>query len=281
MTAALAGILGWPVGHSLSPRLHGHWFAAHGLQGAYVALPVRPEDLALAFQALPKLGFRGWNVTIPHKEAAFALCPAHDDAAAAMGAVNTVLVLGDGSLRGCNTDGLGFMAGLGEAAPAWTPAAGPGVLLGTGGAARAVAVALAQAGVQELRLVNRTPGRAEALAAELAALAPACRSLAVPWEARAQALEGAALLVQSTSLGMAGQPPLELDLAALPVAAVVAELVYRPLVTPLLAAAAARGHPTMDGLAMLLHQAVPGFACWGGVRPAVDAATRAVLAAAL
>jgi shikimate dehydrogenase len=267
--ARLAGVMGWPVGHSLSPRLHGHWLARHGIDGAYVPLPVRPEDVELAFRALPRLGFLGWNVTVPHKEAAFRLVDEHDPAAARMGAVNTVLVQADGRLLGRNTDGLGFLAHLRATAPGWDPAAGPVVLLGTGGAARGVGVALLEAGVPALRLANRTPERALALAQELAPLGRPVE--VVPWAERdTTLLEGAALLVNCTSLGMAGQPPLELSLSMLPCAAVVADLVYVPLETGLLAAARARGHVVVDGLGMLLHQAVPGFAHWGGVTPTVD-----------
>jgi shikimate dehydrogenase len=275
--ARLAGVMGWPVGHSLSPRLHGHWFERYGVDGAYVPLPVRPEDVDLAFEALPRLGFLGWNVTVPHKQAAFRLVDEHDPAAARMGAVNTVLVLEDGRLLGRNTDGLGFLAHLHASAPGWEPAAGPAVLLGTGGAARGIGVALLEAGVPALRLTNRTPERAQALARELAALG---RPVAVvPWAERQRALPGAALLVNCTSLGMTGQPPLELELEGLPRAAVVADLVYAPLATPLLRAVQARGHVAVDGLGMLLHQAVPGFAHWGGVMPEVDEALRACVLA--
>jgi shikimate dehydrogenase len=268
----LAGVLGWPVGHSLSPALHGHWFERHGVAGAYVPLPVRPEDLGLAFRALPRLGFSGWNVTVPHKEAAFRLVDERDPAATRAGAVNTVLVRADGSLLGRNTDGQGFLASLRGEAPSWRPQAALAVLLGAGGGARAVALALLDAGVPGLRLANRSRARAEELAGELVAGAGAA---AVPvevvaWEERSAALAGAGLLVNATSLGMAGQPPLEIGLDALPGRAVVADLVYVPLETGLLAAARARGNLAVDGLGMLLHQAVPGFAHWGGVTPSAD-----------
>ena len=271
--ARLAGIIGWPIGHSLSPRLHGHWFERHGIDGAYLPMPVRPEDVELAFRALPRLGFLGWNVTVPHKEAAFRLVDERDPAARRMGAVNTVLVQADGRTRGLNTDGLGFLASLRAALPAWSPTVGPAHLLGAGGAARAVAVALLDAGVPGLKLANRTQARAETLAAELASFGRPVECL--PWAARDRGLEGAALLVNTTSLGMAGQPPLEMALDGLPRQAIVADLVYVPLETPLLAAARARGHVTVDGLGMLLHQAVPGFVHWGGVVPEVDADLRA------
>ena len=256
----LAGVLGWPVGHSLSPALHGHWFERHGVVGAYVPLPVRPEDLGLAFRALPRLGFSGWNVTVPHKEAAFRLVDERDAAASRAGAVNTVLVRADGSLLGRNTDGQGFLASLRGEAPSWRPQAALAVLLGAGGGARA-----------------------EELAGELVAGAGAA---AVPvevvaWEERSAALAGAGLLVNATSLGMAGQPPLEIGLDALPGRAVVADLVYVPLETGLLAAARARGNLAVDGLGMLLHQAVPGFAHWGGVTPSADGAARARVLEAL
>jgi shikimate dehydrogenase len=281
--ARLAGVIGWPVGHSLSPRLHGHWLERHGIDGAYVPLPVRPEDVGLAFRALPRLGFLGWNVTLPHKRAAFALVDRHDRAALRMGVVNTVLAHPDGSLEGRNTDGYGFIANLRAQAPAWRPSAGPAVLLGAGGAARAVAVALLEAGVPGLRLANRTAARAAGLAAELASgLAEGAGRLeVVAWPVPAAALADAALCVNATSLGMAGQPPLPVDLAALPVPAVVADLVYVPLETPLLLAARRLGHVPVDGLGMLIHQAVPGFAHWGGLRPEPDARLHALLCAAL
>jgi shikimate dehydrogenase len=279
--ARLAGVVGWPVGHSLSPRLHGHWLERYGIDGAYVPLAVRPGDLALAFRALPRLGFLGWNVTIPHKEAALRLVDGRDLSAERTGVVNTVMVDADGRTRGSSTDGPGFLANLRAQVPGWRPEAGPTTLIGTGGGARAVATALLDAGVPGLRLTNRTRERALALAQALRAMFPGAAVELVPWALRAAALEGAALCVNGTSLGMRGQPPLALDLAALPVTSPVADLVYVPLETPLLAAARARGHPVVDGLGMLLHQAVPGFAHWGGVTPEVDAATRAVLLEAL
>jgi len=278
--ARLAGVMGWPVAHSLSPVLHGHWLERHGIDGAYVPLAVRPEDLALAFRALPRLGFLGWNVTVPHKEAAFALLDRHDEAAARMGAVNTVLVHEDGALEGRNTDGAGFMASLLAQAPAFRPEAGPAVLIGAGGAARAVATALLEAGAAELKITNRTPERAFRLVAEFQSWSGAAIA-AVPWSDRATALAGAALLVQATSQGMAGAPPLELPLDHLPRSCIVADLVYVPLLTGLLAAARDRGNPIVDGLGMLLHQAVPGFTHWGGTVPQVDAALRAALQGAL
>jgi shikimate dehydrogenase len=261
----MAGLLGWPVSHSRSPRLHGFWLARHGIDGAYVPLPVRPERFAEAVRSLADLGFRGANVTIPHKEAAFAACDEVDAVARRAGSVNT-LVFREGRILGTSTDGFGFLESIREAAPGWDAKAGPAVILGAGGAVRAVAAALLDAGCPRLTLVNRTPARAEAIA----------RDLGGPVEvATAPPLREAALLVNGTSLGMAGEPPLELDQSPLPAVAVVADMVYVPLETPLLAAARARGLRAVDGLGMLLHQARPGFREWFGVAPQVDAEVRA------
>ena len=262
--ARLAGILGWPVAHSRSPRLHGLWLRRHGVDGAYLPLPVAPDRFAAAVRALVDLGFRGANVTIPHKEAAFAICDRVDPSAQRAGAVNT-LVFRDGAIEGSNTDGWGFLANVAESAPGWRADSGPAVILGAGGSARAIAAALLDAGCPKLTLVNRTPARAEALA----------QALGGPIEVTTTPpLAGAALLVNTTSLGMQGQPPLDLDLAALPPGAVVADIVYVPRETSLLAAARARGLTAVDGLGMLLHQARPGFAAWFGITPEVDAELR-------
>lgn len=268
--ARIAGVMGWPVAHSRSPRLHGFWLDRHRIDGAYVPLAVRPEDLEAALRALPRLGFRGVNLTVPHKETALALLDEVDPEARRIGAVNTVAVTQDGRLRGWNTDAFGFLEHLRAAAPAWRPAAGPAVVLGAGGAARAVCSALVGAGVAEIRLTNRTRSRAEAVAAAIGGPVRV-----VDWAARETALDGVGLLVNTTTLGMVGQPALDLDLDRLPPAATVYDIVYAPLETPLLRAAARRGNPTVDGLGMLLHQARPGFAAWFGVEPAVDAELRA------
>jgi shikimate dehydrogenase len=272
----LAGIMGWPVAHSLSPRLHGHWLHRYRIDGAYVPLPVLPERLDQALRALPALGFAGVNLTIPHKEAAVSLVDRLSPAAARIGAVNTVLVEPDGTLSGDNTDGFGFIAALSESEVGWQAAAGPAVVLGAGGAARAVTVALLDAGAPEVRLLNRTPDRARSLAGELGG-----PSRAVEWAERSAALDGAALLVNTTSLGMRSQPPLVLSLDALPRTALVTDVVYTPLITALLAVARARGNPVVDGLGMLLHQARPGFRAWFGVDPVVDGDLRAVVLAGL
>jgi shikimate dehydrogenase len=270
--ARLAGVMGWPIAHSLSPRLHGYWLRHYGLDGAYVPLPVTPERLEEALRALPALGFRGVNLTIPHKEKALAIVDRTSDAARRIGAVNTVVVGEEGELFGDNTDGFGFLANVEGGCTGWRAKAGPVVLLGAGGAARAVAVALLDAGAPELRLVNRTRGRAEALAGELGATVQV-----LGWQERDLALDGAALLVNTTSLGMTHQPPLEIALDALPQSALVTDIVYAPLETPLLATARARGHAVVDGLGMLLHQGRPGFRAWFGVDPEVTHGLRRVM----
>ena len=268
--ARLAGVIGWPIAHSRSPRLHGHWLAAFGIDGAYLPLPVRPEDLATAVHGLRAAGFAGLNVTIPHKQAVMALCDHLAPAAIRIGAVNT-LVFGPDGIHGSNTDGIGFTANL--RAHGVDPAAGPVLLLGAGGGARAIAAAMLDHGVP-VTVCNRTPERAEALAASL----PGIRL--IPWAARAQALADQALLVNTTQLGMTGQPPLDMALDRAAPGLVVSDIVYAPLETPLLAAASARFLPTVSGIGMLLHQAVPGFTAWFGVTPTVDQALQdAVLAA--
>lgn len=271
----LAAVLGRPVGHSRSPALFAHWLSVHGIRGHYVPIEVAPERLAEVLRVLPTLGFRGVNVTVPLKEAALALASGASERARAVGAANT-LTFEEGGVHADNTDGHGFLANLREGAPGWDASQGPAVVLGAGGAARAVLAALLEAGAPEIRLLNRTRARAEALAAEFGPrVAPG------DWSAAPEALREAALVVNATSLGMAGQPPLDLDMGALPSGAVVTDLVYTPLETPLLRAARARGCVAVDGLGMLLHQAVPGFERWFGATPKADAAARrAALAAA-
>jgi len=273
--AALAGVMGWPVAHSRSPRLHGFWLDAYGIDGAYVPLAVAPERFEAALRGLTALGFRGCNVTLPHKEATLALADEADDLARRIGAANTVVVRADGSLAVTNTDAFGFIENLEARAPGW-PADRPAVLLGAGGASRAVIVALLDAGVPQIRIANRTLERAQALADSFGKAV-----LPVAWDERAAALEGAGLLVNGTQLGMAGQPPLEIALDALAGDAVVYDLVYVPLQTGLLKAAAERRLRCVDGLGMLLHQARPGFAAWFGREPEVTAALYAYLAEGL
>ena len=269
--AKLAGVMGWPVEHSLSPRLHGFWLERYGIDGAYVPLAVQPDTLGKALKTLAGLGFHGINLTIPHKEAALSHCDHVDALAARIGAVNTV-VIRNGRLEGSNSDAFGFLENLRDGAPGWEARAGPALVLGAGGAARAVAAALLDAGAPEVQICNRTGARAEALAA---ALGGSLKT--VPWDTRAEALAEVSLLVNTTSLGMGGQPPLDLDLAQLPQAALVTDIVYSPLETPLLARARARGHRVVDGLGMLLHQARPGFEAWFGVAPEVTPELRAFM----
>jgi shikimate dehydrogenase len=267
--ARLAGVMGWPVMHSLSPRLHNYWLERYAIDGAYVPLPAAPENFTACLRALGRLGFAGVNVTVPHKAAALAACDALDDGARRVGAVNMVTFGANGALAGRNTDAYGFLENLRETRPGWTARGARAVVLGAGGGARAVVAALTEAGANEVVVVNRTRARADALAA---ALGPPAR--VAEWGDRAKALAGADLLVNTTQLGMEGQPPLELDLGALPRAALVNDIVYAPLETPLLAAAARRGNPTVDGLGMLLHQARPAFAAWFGRDPEVTADLR-------
>ncbi len=271
--AKLAGVAGWPIGHSLSPALHGYWIAEHKLDAAYVPLAVAPDGFADAFKALPKLGFRGLNVTLPHKEAAFGLVDTRDDAAEATGAVNTIVFEG-GRALGRNTDVFGFAESLREAGVG-SLALENVVVLGAGGAARGVVAALLSLGASQVHLVNRTAENAQAVAAYFAG-----RVSAGIWNALPALLSTAELLVNTTSLGMLGQPPLEIDLNPMR-QGVVADIVYRPLETRLLAQARLQGLKTVDGLGMLLHQARPGFAAWFGVEPTVSSALRGHLVSIL
>lgn len=262
-TVPLAGVIGAPIGHSKSPLLHGHWLRVLGIRGHYVPLEIAAEDLATCLVTLPRMGFRGVNVTIPHKEAVLPLAAEVSARARRIGAANT-LTFGRGGFHADNTDGEGFMENLRQGAPGWDPAAGPALVLGAGGASRAVVVALQDAGVPEIRLCNRTLTRAQALAREFGAPVTV-----VDWADKAVAAGDAALLVNTTSLGMQGQSPLDLQPDALNPQALVTDIVYSPLETPLLQIARARGCRTVDGLGMLLHQAVPGFERWFGQRPSV------------
>lgn len=269
----LAGVIGYPVGHSRSPRLHGHWLRTYGIAGHYVPLEVAPGDLVAALRLLPRMGFRGINVTVPHKEAVLGLANEVTDCARRIGAANT-LTFTERGFQADNTDGIGFLRSLTEGAPDWTAGAGPALILGAGGAARAVLVALIDAGVPEIRLTNRTRARAEALVREFGGPVRV-----IDWPDRAEGARGAALLVNTTILGMTDQRPLDFPAEALDPAMTVTDIVYTPLETPLLRAAAARGCTTVDGLGMLLHQAAPGFERWFGHAPEVTPALRdAVLA---
>jgi shikimate dehydrogenase len=274
----LAGVVGWPVMHSRSPRLHNYWIARYGIDGAYVPLAVQPGLLEVALRGLLYSGFAGVNLTIPHKEAALAICDEHDEVAARAGAANTLTFTEDGRIFGSNTDGEGFINNVASAGV--DPAAGPVLLLGAGGSSRAIAAALLAMGVP-VSVTNRTEQRARALAETL----PGVRVVA--WEQREDALPDHALLVNTTSVGLSGGnasdpedgapgSPIGLDRA--PSGLVVNDIVYVPLQTRLLADAAARGLRTVDGLGMLLHQAKPGFTAWFGVEPDIDADVRARIA---
>jgi len=275
----LAGIMGWPVAHSRSPLLHGFWLTETGVDGAYVPLPVRPEHLADALRALPLLGFRGCNLTIPHKQAALSVVDRVESSARRIGAINTVVVDAEGKLEGRNTDVFGFRENLQEVVPDWRPTDGAAVILGAGGSARAVVAALTDAGVAEIRIVNRTLPRAEAVARDLATRLT--RITIHSWNEATALQEDAGLLVNTTSLGMSGEPPLVLDLSRLPTATPVVDIVYVPLETALLAAARRRGHPVVDGLGMLLHQGRPGFEDWFGASVNVTPELREAIVASL
>lgn len=257
-----AGVIGLPVAQSRSPKLHGYWLARYNIPGAYLPMPVQPGQVETALRGLAALGFAGCNVTAPHKEEAFRAVDRVDATAKRMGAINLVVVEADFSLSGYNKDGYGFIENLRDGKPGWRGDAGPVVVLGAGGAARGIIVALLDEGVTELRLLNRTRARADQLAAEFGAAVTA-----YDWSTRHDALAGAALMVNTTNQGSNGQPELDLNLAALPRDALVSDIVTTPLETPLLRAAAARGNPRIDGLGMLIHQARPGFREWWGIMP--------------
>jgi shikimate dehydrogenase len=271
-----ACVIGWPVEHSRSPVIHGYWLKQYGIEGAYEKEAVKPEDLKGFLQQLWTHGYIGANVTLPHKEAALRAARSADEAAIAMGAANTLWLDPDGALHASNTDAYGFITNLDVEAPAWNEALGGVLVLGAGGAARAILYGLIAAGATKIFLANRTRARAESLARVFGP-----RVEVIDWDARHTALAACGLLVNTTSLGMTGQEPLEIDLAGLAKDAVVADLVYNPLETKLLAAARARGLKSVDGLGMLLHQAVPGFERWFGVRPSVTPELRAHVAATL
>lgn len=259
--------MGWPVAHSRSPRLHNFWLDHYQIDGVYVPLPVQPEHLAQALRALPVLGVRGVNLTIPHKEAALRIVDHVAEDARRVGAVNTVVVRADGTLEGRNTDGFGFAENLRRGG--CDGGAGAALVLGAGGAARAVMLALREKNCPKIYLSNRTRERAESLARDFGTIE------VVDWERKEDVLADVALLVNATSLGMSGQPALDMDLARLAVGATVTDIVYTPLMTPLLDQAARRGARVIDGLGMLLHQARAGFAAWFGTDPDVTEELRA------
>ncbi|MFD0910985.1 shikimate dehydrogenase [Ruegeria arenilitoris] len=270
----LAGVIGHPIAHSRSPALHGYWLKTYGLPGHYVPMDVAPADLETVLRSLPKAGFVGANVTVPHKEAAMRLADHVSDRASVIGAANTLVFRSDGSIHADNTDGYGFMQNLRAGAPDWVPQDGPAVVFGAGGAARAVLQALAEAGVPEILLTNRTRSRADHLKDEFGQ-----RITVVDWVQAGNVIENAELVVNTTSLGMQGQPELRVPLDGLQPGTVVTDLVYTPLKTRLLEQAEAAGCTVVDGLGMLLHQAVPGFERWFGLRPEVTEETRAAVLA--
>ncbi len=270
----LAGVMGCPVMHSRSPKLHNYWLARHGLAGAYLPLAIPPEKLNAALQALPALGFAGCNLTIPHKQTALDFVDTVDPLAQSIGAVNCVVVRPDGSLAGFNHDAFGYIESVREAQPNWRADTGPIAVIGAGGAARAVIIAFVEQGAREIRLVNRTPARAKRLERDLGG-----PITTIAWEHRERALDGAAMLVNTTNQGMIGESPLDLCLDLLPASALVSDIVYIPRETPLLAAARSRGNATVNGLGMLLHQARPAFRAWFGIMPDVTSELRAMMEA--
>lgn len=266
----LAGVCGDPIAQTKSPTLFRHWFETMGIAGFYVPLLIHSPDFERVVRALPAAGFRGLNVTIPHKVNALALADDVSPAAKAIGAANTLVFASNGEIFADNTDGFGFLENLRAGAPYWKAGSGPAVLLGAGGAARAAIHVLLEAGVPEIRLLNRTRERAEELADVFGSAVTV-----VDWAERSAALSGAATIINSTSLGMVGKPPLEISLDDAPRSTLITDMVYNPLETPLLADAKARGLSTVDGLGMLLHQARPGFRAWFGADPEVTNALRA------
>lgn len=271
-----ACVIGWPVEHSRSPVIHRYWLEHYGIDGAYEKEAVRPEDLQGFLQQLWTHGFIGANVTLPHKEAALRAARSADEAAISIGAANTLWLDPDGALHASNTDAYGFMSNLAAEAPQWNEATGAVMVLGAGGAARAILYGLIKAGVSRILLANRTRARAEKLVSAFGS-----KIEVIDWAMRNEALGACGLLVNTTSLGMTGQDALDMDLSAMPSDGVVADIVYVPLETQLLSDARARGLTAVDGLGMLLHQAVPGFERWFGVRPEVTPQLRAHVMATL
>lgn len=268
----LAGVIGDPISHSLSPKLHGHWLERYGISGRYVPLHVHETDLEDVLRTLPKMGFVGVNVTLPHKIRAMQIANQVTDRAILIGAANTLTFKEDGTIFADNTDGFGFIENIKQSAPSWVPGSGPAVVLGAGGAARAIIVALVEAGVSEIMLTNRTKPKAEALRAEFGP-----KVTVVDWVQAGNVIEGAGIVINTTSLGMSGQPELRVPLDGLRPGTVVNDIVYTPLETQFLSAARAAGCTVVDGLGMLLHQGVPGFERWFGQRPLVDEELRQVI----
>ncbi|NNF24866.1 MAG: shikimate dehydrogenase [Rhodobacteraceae bacterium] len=272
----LIGVMGWPVMHSRSPMMHNYWFDQTGLPGRYVYLPLAPDRLPAALRALPALNFAGCNLTIPHKLQAMEIVDEIDPVAVKIGAISCVVVRQDGTLFGTNNDWRGFLGNLKQSVPVWRGTAGPATVIGAGGGARAICHALLSEGAPEVRLVNRTSAHAEALARDIGG------AIAVlPWDARHRALDGATTVVNTTSLGMSGQPQLDLDLGALAPEAVAADIVYTPLETDFLTRAKARGNAVVGGLGMLLHQGPPAWKLWFGLEPEVTPELRGMMEASI
>lgn len=267
-----AGVIGWPIKHSKSPVLHGHWLKRYGLPGSYTAIELSPENFERELRKLPKKGFKGVNVTLPYKETVLKLADSVTDRAALIGAANTIHFHADGSIGADNTDGYGFVQNLRQNAPEWQPKSSPALVLGAGGASRGVVWALLNEGVPKVRLANRTRIRAENLATHFGA-----RVEVIEWDKVSESMDGAGTIVNTTSLGMEGEPELRVHFDAADPNAVVTDIVYTPLVTPFLEKATERGLKTVDGLGMLLHQAVPGFESWFGKTPEVDDELRQVV----
>jgi len=265
----LAAVIGSPIAHSLSPRVHGYWLRKYQIPGYYIPIGLSRDHFAKGIDALVRLGFKGANVTLPFKETSLAFADVITDQAALIGAANTLTFRKDGRIQADNTDGYGFVANIRQRAPDWNARSAPAMVIGAGGASRAIISALLNEGVPEILLVNRTRSRAEMLAEHFGA-----RISVVDWTRAPSAMAGIGTLVNTTSLGMEGEPPLNIPLDHLRKTTLVTDIVYTPLETPLLIEAKKRGCVTVDGLGMLLHQAVPGFESWFGIRPEVDDALR-------
>jgi len=270
----MAGVMGWPVAHSRSPVIHNHWIRQYGLNGTYGLFPVEPQNIDDAIRGLKALGLAGCNITIPHKVEAMKRMDWVDPLARRMGAINTIVVQADGALHGYNNDGFGFIQSLRDDKPDWRADAGPITVLGAGGAARAIVLSLIDEGASEIRLINRTRAKADALAQEFGQVVTA-----YDWSERHDALAGCALLINTTNQGMHGQPDLDLQLDQLPTSALVADAIYIPLETALLAQARQRGNTSVNGLGMLLNQARPAFKAWFGVMPEITPALRQAIIA--
>ncbi len=268
----LAGVMGWPVMHSRSPMLHNYWFKKYGLAGTYVPLAIKPAGLAAALRALHALGFAGCNLTIPHKQEAMKIVNEVDQLAKSIGAISCVVARPDGSLVGTNNDCYGFINNIKQEQPGWRADAGPIAVIGAGGGSRAVCYGLAQEGAKEIRLVNRSLARAQGIADEFGGPIKA-----LPWEQRHDALDGAAMVVNTTSCGMVGQPALDIRLDKLPRSALAVDIIYIPLETPFLAAARQRGNRTINGLGMLLNQGRPAWKAWFGLEPEVTPELRELI----